>query len=752
MMASSQTAKDIFFEEADEHLTILEKGLLQLEDDADSENVELIDRLFRSAHTLKGASALLKFNSISEISHELENLLESYKAGTVEITASLLDAMLSAIDTMRNLLQMTHLPDYEQSAVLYGLQACQMLQAAQTGEHLQDAPDIENENNRQFSNSVKVSVDKIDLMMNLLGEMTITKTHLLDQLRSFESMKEEIDFARERLLVEVASFAERYEYTNPEEEQNVDDSESIISDFEELEFDRYDELNLFSRKLQEISNDINEAVGSVRQFFGQVSVDVEAIDRMTSEMKERISEVRTLPVDELYQRFKRSVRNLSRSANKPVELRFSGGETRLGRTIIDGLFDPLLHVLRNAVAHGIEDAEQRLAAGKPETGVINITTCRRGNYATITISDDGGGIKFQNIRNKAIALGWISAEDKLERQEYIDMIFRAGFSTKDEADDTSGRGVGMDVVLDRLADLNGTIEVKTTEGEGTEFILHIPLSLVIINVIQFRIGKQLFVLPSSLIEEIHEITNLQIIDEHVIHHGENYRIIDLNRKFNLPATDLGEQCVVFVRTLGSRIGMLVEKIISQEDTVIRPFGQLLSDMPCFSGTSVSGSGAIRLVVNPTRLLQVVDKIETDVSSMPVDYTQEITSVHQRCPRVMVVDDSLSVRKYASMILEGNSIDCITATNGLEALEMLDEEEVDLIVTDLEMPVMHGYEFLTEIKRRPALRNIPVAVITSRSGAQHQEKAFSLGAIDYLVKPFDEDALLNLLREHTLFSI
>lgn len=748
-MAIPESAREIFYEEADEHLGILEAGLLQLEEGATAEfNVELVDKLFRSAHTLKGASALLKFNTISEISHELENLLESFKAQTIEITPPLLDAMLSALDTMRNLLQMTHLADYEKTSILYGLQACQMLQAAQSGDYSNvSAESTEIGTSQQFSNSVKVGVDKIDDLMNIIGEMTITKTHLLEQLGSFETMKEEIDFARERLIREVAGFSDRYEYTNPEETTDKN-SESIISDFEELEFDRYDELNLFSRKLQEISNDINEAVISIRRFFGEVSVDVESIDRMTSEMKERFSEIRTLPVDHLYQRFKRSIRNLSRDANKHIDLRLEGGETRLGRTIIDGLFDPLLHVLRNAVAHGIEDPEQRRALGKPETGTIKISTVRRGNFATITISDDGGGLKFDSIRQKAMDLGWIKDDEVIERQQYIDMIFRAGFSTKAEVDDTSGRGVGMDVVLDRLSDLNGTIDVKTTEGEGTEFVLQIPLSLIIINVIQFRLAKQLFVLPSSLIEEIQEIGTLQIVDDHVVRQGEKYRIVDLNTKFNLAASDTTRQCVLFVRTLGSRLGLMVEEIISQEDTVIRPFGQLLYDMPCFSGTSVSGGGDVRLVVNPARLMQVVDN---DMAPSNIE-SPTVSVVHGSRPRVLVVDDSLSVRKYASLILEANGVEVLTAVNGQDALTVLEDEKVDLVLSDLEMPVMHGYELLTEIKRRVALRNIPVAMITSRSGKQHQEKAFSLGAVGYLVKPFDEDALLNVIREHTLYTL
>ena len=247
-MAISESAKSIFFEEADEHLTILESGLLEMEQrGAQQIDASLVDKLFRSAHTLKGASALLKFNSISEISHELENLLENFKAGSIVPSDLLLDAMLAALDSMRSLLQMTHLPDYRQTAADSAERACRALQAAQAGDYEEVAiAGLEETPAQQLTNSVKVGVDKIDQMMNLLGEMTITKTHLLEQLGSVEAMKEEIDFARERLLREVTAFSERYEYTNPEEKGDENSSESTISDFDELEFDRYDELNLFS--------------------------------------------------------------------------------------------------------------------------------------------------------------------------------------------------------------------------------------------------------------------------------------------------------------------------------------------------------------------------------------------------------------------------------------------------------------------------------------------------------------------------
>ena len=272
--------------------------------------------------------------------------------------------------------------------------------------------------------------------------------------------------------------------------------------------------------------------------------------------------------------------------------------------------------------------------------------------------------------------------------------------------------------------------------------------MIIINVIQFRLGNQFFILPSALIEEIQEVTSLDIADNHVVRQDENYQIVDLNQRFSIPAMDTSRQSVLFVRTLGARLGLMVEEIVSQEDTVIRPFGKMLSEMPCFSGTSVSGGGDVRLAINPTRLSQVLESAQTIDVSAPIESTGATSS----SARVLVVDDSLSIRKYASMILEANGVEVLLATNGHEALEVLEEEKVDMILTDLEMPVMHGYELLSELNRRENLRMIPRVVITSRSGGHHQEKAFKLGASDYLVKPFDEESLIRMIREYTLCSI
>ncbi len=759
-MNQQGTAKDYFFDEAAEHLTILESGLLQIEaQDVSSPDPELLDSLFRSAHTLKGASALLKYTEISDIAHEFEEFLEQVKNGTALISSGFIDAMLAGIDAMRALLHSVDTPEYLLIAAEAGKDFSSLLRRAMDS----DTSALEHDNQaltsivQQYSatdsggNTVKVDIAQIDTMMNLLGEITVNKSHILDQISHTVNMKEEIDFARDRLLREVQIFSDQHEYSILEGEDKKESKHANlpIADFDELEFDRYDELNLFSRKLQEISNDINEALTDIHVFLNNLNVDVEDMDRMTGEMKERISVMRTLPIEQLYQRFKRTFRNLIRAEDEiSAELVFEGGDTRIGRTVIEGLFDPMVHLLRNCLAHGIEPEHERLAAGKNPSGSIEIKTVRRGNSALITISDDGRGIQMEQVRRKALELGWIDAEANLEKRELLDLIFRPGFSTRQGADELSGRGVGMDVVLDSISALNGTVDVISEEGKGTSFILQIPLSLIIINVVQFRIGHQLFVIPTALVEEVQDYRDLDIVDEHVTRENEQYRIINLNKSFSLHEVDASRRCVLFVKTMGARIGLLVEEVINQEDTVIRSFGPLLENMRYFSGTSVSGGGDIRLVINPSRIIDIVSGDPASAAPPNIQSKDEHISDSdvESVLRVLVVDDSLSVRKYASLILEGNGVDVLTAVNGQEALELLDTEEVNFILTDLEMPVMHGYELLAELKRREDLASIPVVVITSRAGKQHQEKAFSLGANGYLVKPFDEESLLDKLRE------
>ena len=743
-----------FLEEAQDHLSKLESGLLAVEQDPTTVS-NWIDSMFRAVHSLKGSANLVKFTEIGNIAHCMEDLLEKVRDGDLELRRSQVGDMLFALDRIQELIDLRK-NELELPADLVAMTISRLTagdraepsapNAAQHVERTREEQPLELDTTAEDASYkgperrqtprrgetegvVRVGMDKIDALVNLVGEFTVTKNHLLNRVPVLEEMRHEIALAGRRLIKEVTEFSERYDYTMPAAENRTDD----IS-FNELEFDRYDELNLFSRKMREITNDIEEALREMSAFFSGFSRDVGSLHRNNEEMKERISAARTIAVSELFQRFKRTVRDLAEELGKPVDLSISGGETAIDRVIYDRLFEPLLHIVRNSFAHGIESGEERRAQGKPERAQIWMKAARRGNTVEISIEDDGRGINLAEIRTRAIEKGFIGAAEKLTEQQLIQLIFRPGFSTAAVTDAVSGRGVGMNVVMDRLAGLNGTIDVWSESGKGTRFQMRLPLSLVIVNVIRFDCGQQTMVMPTALVEKIVDLA-AQVKTEEP---QESYQEIDLAHLLRLQqnqATPPGLGIVT--QSEGAPIMLLVDAVYGQEDTVIKPFGSFLEEHGYFSGTSLAGDGSMRLVVNPARMRHADLYGETEPIA-PIAQDEVV-------PKVLLVDDSLSVRKYGALVLGKHGYQVVTAVNGEDALSKLDSEAVFSVITDLEMPILHGYELLREIRRRGL--NLPVAVLTSRAGEQHRQEALELGATDYLVKPFDEDVLLDVIRRH-----
>lgn len=760
-MADLQDSIFFFFvEEASDHLSVLEAGLLEIEKSS-RHDADTMEPLFRAAHTLKGAANLVKLTSVGQIAHQMEDLFELLRDGDLFISADLTTALLGAIDSIKALIRCKTEGEAEPQSLVP--QALAALNAAKVKAPTEaPAVDESREENltddesqlpgfagterrglgrrvEETTTGLRVGAEKIEELMALIGEVTVIKNHLVDQVHQVDDMRGEIDFIGQRLLREVTQFADRYDYTMPTNAELQNQSQ--ISDFNELEFDRYDDLNLFSRKLREITNDIGEGLHGLSRFFNAFGRDISSLDRMTDDIKERISEVRTVPASTLFQRFNRSVRDMAQDLNLDVDLFVLGGETLLDRVVYDGLFDPLLHIIRNCFAHGVEPAAERIAMGKPEKAMIKLMAERRGNAVEITVSDDGRGINLEQVRKRAIEKGFMSDADHLSERELIQIIFRPGFSTTLQADSTSGRGVGMNVVMDRLAALNGTIDVETVKGHGSSFRLRLPLSLVIINVIRFEVSGQIFVIPSVLVNEIQDLAYERKRREKADLPDGALVPVDLGELFELPERQEPKHGIL-TQSEGSPILMLVNQVLGQEDTVIRPFGSFLQQLPYFSGTSLAGDGSMRLVVNPARM-KAYQEIRSEREPTPL-----IPAVQKEAgaPRILIVDDSLSVRKFASLLLQANGLQVLTASDGQEALTLLATQEVDSVITDLEMPNMHGYELLSELARRPGWVT-PVAVLSSRAGEHHQEKAFALGATDYLVKPFEEESLMAVVNNH-----
>ncbi len=797
---------EYFLAEAEDYLNLLCRGIPELETSTD--RTALLEELFRAAHTLKGAAAIVRLNVTSSIAHSMEDILETFKDKQIAVKKDVVDLLLSMLDAVAHIVRDIS-EGKEENADLemkFTDQVAEVLaqvggavevsdsfsfmeetsaspitplpkiqevvephvspqEAAKAGpvepmlpEISKVPPDVpvkvqeavakkKDDVEYFFGNFVRIDLKKIEDMFNLISEVTIMKNAMLKKTKKAGEISEELLFAGKRLLEEVNAFADRHAYTISDNAKYID---PLFSDFGDLEFDRYDEQNLFSRKLQELTEDITEALKELMQFFGSFQEDIKSLDKIVRFLRTDLSESRMIDIGRLFQRFVRPIKDMGREHDKRVDLHMAGQSTKIDRVIFENLFDPLMHMIRNCISHGIEKGEQRIRSGKRREGTISLSARREGINIIIEITDDGAGIDTNKVFAAAVQQGLAKAEARLSREEILSLIFLPGFSTAGATDMTSGRGVGMNAVRSQISNINGTLELSTEVGKGTSFRIRVPSSLAITNVIVFNYGTMEFVMPTSLIEEVihYEPVEDKSGDNKesstmVYHRGAPINAKRLSDVFYVAGNGhegKKEHFVLVCSISNKRVGLIVDDVLGQEEAIIKPVNRFLEGLSINTGITISGDGLVRLVLNPIKIFE--EETRTFLVTPP-----ESDSFEGR--RVLVVDDSLSVRKYLSTFLATRNLKVYSAGNGSEALMMLEETQVDLIITDLEMPVMHGYELVSRIKASDKLKSIPVIVLTSRSTGKHREKAFELGADDYLVKPFDERSLVASLKKYAL---
>lgn len=622
------------------------------------------------------------------------------------------------------------------------------------GRRLADAPEVE----KQF---IRVNIERLDNLMNLVGEMVVNRNRLIRQVELIKGLREELAFSQKRLLGVVKGFEEKYEYTLNFPASGPPAADQT-SEFFELEFDRYDDFNLLSRKVTEISNDTNEIMTELSEFFDTFELDTARISTITTNLQDEITMARMVEMDRLFQLFQRPVRDLAQDENKQVSMVVTGGETKIDKTIYEIISDPLMHMIRNAVSHGIETPEERRKAGKEPTGSILLNARHEGNNIVVEIQDDGRGMDPAVLRNAAVEKGFLSASEAqaLADPEAINLIFRAGFSTASGVGKVSGRGVGMDVVSNQLAKINGRIEIKTERGAGSKFTIRLPLTLAIAQALIVRLKEQEIAIPMSLVEETtrYSYKDIQRVagEEMVSLRGNLMKLLKLNeilRAGKFPKKDESfRHPTLILGTAEKRLALMVEDITGREEIVVKYLGEYLKSVRMFSGATISGEGNVRLIINISALLgeetpgakaSVIPAREAVAAPLAAAPAPAVTA--RQKPRVLVVDDSISIRKYVQRFLDRTGYEVMVAPDGMEALTQLGKEKFDVVITDLEMPIMHGYDLIAEMKRTPALANIPTIVLTSRAGEKHKQKALDMGAQDYLVKPFEEQEMLDALK-------
>ena len=803
--ADDEVADEIleFFQpEAEEHLQIVSDCLLSLEG---NNNPEEVNRLFRAIHTVKGSAAQVGLRRLGGIAHRVEDLIGKLRDGEVEPSPTVVDLCLASVDVLRKTLRREWADEVEmRSSVdsLLGRIAAVVPPEVEEQEEAAEAAATEtpvaslkpekaavkpvpgaNTKAAAASKSVRIALARLDRMMNTVGELVISRTKMVGRVAELEKLIDTLSFSKERLQGKVNEFQEKYEYNrirsqigmpwaNNQRQKLMSAAAGetgFLDDFSELEMDRYDDFNILSRSMTEISADVNEVLTQLDNYIGRVEGDIDEFTKLAHHLQDEITAARMVPIGTLYSLLSRAVRDAAHSARKKVELDFSGSETELDNNIIQQISDPLVHLVRNSVAHGIESPEDRVSVGKTDQGKVMLRAYHRGNHIYIEVEDDGRGIDYDRVRQSAIECGLVSGEtaDRLTERDLREMLFHPGFSTASVKTELAGRGVGLDVVRSNLNALNGEIEVQSTSGQGTKFVLKVPLTLIISPALFVRCGAHHFALPLAVVEEIRRLRADEIEDvggklltkvRDVV-----TEVVRLDSYLGLPPLEpVNGYFRMVVANAGSRqVGLVVEEVIGKDEIVIKNLGEYLRRVKLFPGTTIASDGSLILLIDLNRMVSTEPNerraVQASASAARVFApgsaavargtipTDAIDRVDQE--RVIVVaDDSISVRKFVGRMLEKNGYRVKLAADGLEAAELVAQHGCHLVITDLEMPRMTGYELMAQLRQSPTTKRIPVMVVTSRAGAKHRDRALKEGATAFLTKPVQEDQLLAAVEQ------
>lgn len=628
---------------------------------------------------------------------------------------------------------------------------------------------------------VRVEVEGLNLLMNLVGELIINRTRLDQRIVYVNKLSTELNFSQERLLKAIRDFKEKYEFGQLNDTDRLNgvrgteiqdlasdasrSEENLLEGFFELEFDKYDDFNILSRRLVEIGADISEIMTQLTEFFDQFEDESSQVRRITNDLQEEITNIRMVPVGQLFNRFHLTVRDVAKQESKTVSLKISGEDAKLDKAVINEITDPLMHLVRNSVSHGIESPETRESRGKPREGTVSLNAYKEGDTIIIEINDDGNGIDVTRIRESIAEKGLLHSMAEIENmpdEQVMHYIFEPGFSTRKDVDPSSGRGVGMDVVKTNIAKLGGSIDITTEPGKGTKFSIKLPLTLLINPALLLKCGGQEFAISLTSVEEtaripvnhIHNVGSQEVIKlrEQVLPIRRLRKILGYS-----PTNGTAQQPsmpIVIVRSGERTLALMVDELLGRETIVIKPLGDYLRKVALFSGATISGEGKVRLILD---IATIVDQElvtstpgEGQVTKLDVKAAAaealESRQVPKKPAELILIDDSISIRKVVGMFLSHAGYHVDVAVDGVDAMEKIRTKAYDLILTDLEMPRMHGYEVITAVRSKGNMVKTPIIVLTSRAGEKHYSKAMELGADDYIVKPVDEETLLQSVRK------
>ena len=590
----------------------------------------------------------------------------------------------------------------------------------------------------------RVDAELLDQLLNNSGEASIARARLEQQIGS-------IDFNVGELSRTVTRLKEQLRKLELETEAQIlhryEEEKGQRGDFDPLELDRYSSIQQFSRALAETAND----VGSIQNLLENLTKDTQNLltqqARTITELQNGLMRTRMVPFQRHVQRLARIVRQAATDTHKKAELNIEGASGELDRQVLERMMPPFEHMLRNAVAHGIEKPEDRKKAGKNESGTITIALHREGSEVVVEVSDDGAGMNLKAIRDKGIALGMVRADQQLSDEDIMQLILEPGFSTAGAVSTLSGRGVGMDVVANEIKKLGGALHMESKAGEGSRFVIRLPLTLAISHALILRANDELYALPLPTVEGVVRLSRAEV-EAHLGPEAPPFEYGGQKYKFQHLAFYVGREPgplpdgdvtvpVILVRAGEHSTGLVTDELVGSREIVVKSVGPQIAAIRGISGATILGDGRIVIILDIGALVRTDWRARTE-PVMPREKT-DTRSV------ALVVDDSITVRRVTQRLLERNGMRVLTARDGVDAMEMLQEHTPDIILLDIEMPRMDGYEVATQVRADPRISGIPIIMITSRVGEKHRARAIEIGVDDYLGKPYQEAQLLEAIE-------
>ncbi|MCP5279067.1 MAG: Hpt domain-containing protein [Thiobacillus sp.] len=721
----------VFLEEADELLPRIGEALRDWRAQPDSAGAG--DALKRVLHTLKGSARMAGAMTLGEKIHGMETQVLGASGGTVE--AALLDHLEGAYDQIHDVVEGLRTGTAVTPAVSTAPQAEAQRAAPVPTPAAQPAPAAAKaslEEDLRLRQALRLKSDVLDTLLNEAGEVAIARARIENVLKGYRQTAQELAANVERLRAQLRELE-----IQAETQMHSRLSQMEANQFDPLEFDRFSRLQELTRQLAESVNDVSTAQDNLLAGLNEADTALIQQGRMARTLQQELMHMRMVPLNTLGERLYRIVRQSAKETGRRAQLELEGGQTELDRVVLDKIAAPLEHLVRNAVAHGVEPPSVRAAAGKQDYGEIRLAARQEGNEIVLTLSDDGGGVNAEAVRARAVEHGWLAQDQAITPDQVEAFLFRSGFSTAQVVTELAGRGVGLDVVKNEIAGIGGRVRMESTPGQGTRFTIRLPLTLALTQVVLAGAGDQTWALPANLVTMVKEVK----ADEVHRLHERGYLELDaelyplrtlaelVERK---PQPGEGKTRTVLLLKAGeSRLALRIDALEGNLEAVVKPIGPQLARISGISGATVLGDGRVALILNPFLLAERAPQLTVE----------EEEAEGEQGPLVMVVDDSLTVRKITSRLLLREGYRVITAKDGVEAMELLEHELPAVMLLDIEMPRMDGFEVTQSVRGNPRLAGLPIIMITSRTAEKHRAHAQELGVNTYLGKPFQEDELL-----------